>query len=92
MWQATLSTDNHGYLLTDISVLVVFCLYVDSLFGTIELEDQNMKRIVIPGVNFIINLRTTFAPIFYAKKLHSQSVTREMLRKALSYKNYLKIC
>jgi len=47
-----------------------------------------MKRIVKPGVNFIINLRTTFAPIFYAKKLHSQNVTREKLRKALSYKKF----
>ncbi len=39
----------------------------------------------ILGVNFINVLRATFAPIFFAKKLQSQNVIREKLRKALSY-------
>jgi len=36
--------------------------------------------------NFINILRATFVPIFAPKKLQSQNVTRDKLRKELSYK------
>jgi len=39
-----------------------------------------------PEVNFINILLSAFAPIFFHKKLQSQTLTREKLCKAHSYK------
>ncbi len=40
-------------------------------------------------VNFINILRATFASIFFCKKIQSQNVSREKLRKALTYKKFV---
>jgi hypothetical protein len=45
-----------------------------------------------PVVNFINILQAAFGPIFYGQKLQSQTVIREKLCKALSYKKAFVKC
>jgi len=50
-------------------------------------EEQNRYFIqTFAGVNFINILCATFAPIFFCKKLQSQTVIREKLQKTYLYK------
>jgi len=46
---------------------------------------HKMLMKLTPAVNFINISCEPFSPIFFAKKLQSQNVIREKLRKALSY-------
>jgi len=46
-------------------------------------DEEDFKNTV---VNFINILRVAFAPIFFSKKIQSQTVIRENLHKAFLYK------